>query len=92
LQSGRLCEKFAGKARKLGTRPEGVGLSAAVCANKSLRNEAYLVVRRNDEGRSATQHPDFFQSRPRNKKGKPNKLAFFLNFSKKKLPAFFNNP
>jgi len=28
-----------------------------------LRNEAYLYVRRNDEGCSATKHPDFLQSR-----------------------------
>jgi len=28
-----------------------------------MRNEAYLGVRRNDEGCSATQHPDFLRSR-----------------------------
>ena len=28
-----------------------------------LRNEAYLCVRRNDEGCSSTQHPDFFRGR-----------------------------
>ena len=29
------------------------------------RSEAYFSVRRNDEGRSATQHMGFFRSRPR---------------------------
>jgi hypothetical protein len=28
-----------------------------------LRSEAYFVVRRNDEGYSVTQHPDFLRSR-----------------------------
>jgi len=28
-----------------------------------MRNEAYIEVRRNDEGRSATQQMDFLQSR-----------------------------
>ena len=28
------------------------------------RSEAYFFVRRNDEGRSATQHMGFFRSRP----------------------------
>jgi hypothetical protein len=28
-----------------------------------MRNEAYFAVRRNDEGCSATQHPDFLRSR-----------------------------
>jgi hypothetical protein len=54
-------EKIRGQGVQTGYRPEGLGLCILAGYEEILRNAAYIEVRRNDEGCSATQHPDFLR-------------------------------
>jgi NAD+ kinase len=52
-----------------------------------MRNEAYLGVRRNDEGCGATQHPDFLHSR-QGSVMQINRIGIIANITKKKSPEY----